>query len=54
VIVRPGQMGSNHPHRPSPISIRSMLAVVLGVSNFIQTRFGHSARSFREGAPSIR
>jgi hypothetical protein len=33
------------------ISIRSMLAVVPGVSNFIQTRVGHSARSFREGAP---
>ncbi len=33
------------------ISIRSMLAVVPGVSNSIQTRVGHSARSFREGAP---
>ena len=27
--------------------LRSMLAVVPGVSNFIQTRVGHSARSFR-------
>jgi hypothetical protein len=36
--------------RPSAQTARSMLAVVPGVSNFIQTRVGHSVRSFREGA----
>ena len=40
-----------HPRRAMDFEASVVVAVVPGVSNFIQTRVGHSAKSFREGAP---